>query len=152
MTDLSQCKEFLRSFNGAHDDWVDQIEKLEGLGKTVTEIISEDKIRERKMIKLKAMLGVFFIAIGISVLLWIGTKPEPIPAPDMKVCMIIIPHGHLKAGWKFFDPSERGNVSDLMRNGKAEMIELPNQTECTRYGVNQTPVTESGALAMWRRI
>jgi hypothetical protein len=29
MADLTRCKAFLRSFQGAHDDWADAIETLE---------------------------------------------------------------------------------------------------------------------------
>lgn len=31
MTDLTRCKEFLRSFNGAYDDWADEIERMRPL-------------------------------------------------------------------------------------------------------------------------
>ena len=39
MTDLTRCKEFLRSFNGAYDDCVKQIEKLENIRTMADDII-----------------------------------------------------------------------------------------------------------------
>lgn len=98
--------------------------------------------------------GIFFIWVAVTVLLWLGAQSEPVPAPkpEMPVCKIIIPHLYLQSGWKYWDPAEDGNIANLKRDGKAEITDLPGQVECTRYGVNETPVTTSSALAMWRKL
>lgn len=103
---------------------------------------------------IKAILTSIPAGVAIGILLSLGARSEPMPAPkpEMPVCKIIIPHLYLESGWKFWDPSQNGTISDLVRDGKAETVELPGQAECTRYGVNQTPVTTPSALAMWRRI
>ena len=101
---------------------------------------------------MRIVLGIVFIITGISVLLWLGANPQPVPKPGMPVCKIIIPYGYLQAGWKIRDPAEDGNIANLKAQGKAEITELPGQVECTRYGVNETPVTTPSALAMWRKL
>lgn len=99
---------------------------------------------------LKATLASIPLVAALGILLSLGTKSEPIP-PEMKLCKIIIPHLYLQSGWQYWDPAETGNIANLKNAGKAEITKLEGQVECTRYGVNQTPVTESSALAMWRK-
>lgn len=99
-----------------------------------------------------AMLFSVPLWLGIYFLFWLSSQSAPKPQPGTSVCKIIIPHAYLQSGWQIWDPAEDENVSNLKRGGKAEIVELPGQIECTLYAANQTPVTTPSALAMWRRI
>lgn len=102
----------------------------------------------------ETVAGVAIIALGLgyAASMVFQLKPvEPVAKLNMAVCKIIIPHGKIVEGWEFWDPADNGNISNLLRDGKAETVELPGLVECTVYGNNQTPVTTSSALAMWRR-
>lgn len=104
--------------------------------------------------KVETVAGVAIIAIGLGYIasLMFPLKPvEPVTKLNMAICEIIIPHGKIAEGWKFWDPAEDGNISNLLRDGKAEIDHLPGLVECTLYPDNQTPVTTSSALAMWRK-
>lgn len=109
------------------------------------------KIYAPNVLSILLVIIIFVFMSVISTLILLGASKQTMPTATMGVCKIIIPHGKIEEGWKFWDPAENGNISNLLRDGKAEIDSLPGLVECTVYGHNQTPVTTSSALAMWRR-
>lgn len=113
--------------------------------------MNEFKINITGEIVLVVLIMLLVLVTLYRIVFQIENKKELVPAPNMAVCKIIIPHGKIEEGWKFWDPADDGHVSNLLRDGKAEIDHLPGLVECTLYPDNQTPVTTSSALAMWRR-
>lgn len=97
-----------------------------------------------------AMLFSVPLWIGIWLLIYISQN-KVIPV-DTDIVKIIIPYDYLNAGWRFNDPADDMIINDLVQQGKAQTIDLPDQVEITHYAENETPTITKKTLRMWRKL
>jgi hypothetical protein len=100
----------------------------------------------------RIIIPLLFVAIGITTLLWIGTKPESVPVQEVVVCEITMPYLMLRDGWKIMGREDQPNVNALARVGKVEVKPVDSLVSCTHYEDHKTPVTSLYALKMWRAV
>jgi hypothetical protein len=80
----------------------------------------------------RIIIPLLFVVAGIAFLMWIGTKPEPVPVPDVTGCFgnLSIPKDPtdreiIDGRWKIMQDADKKYIATLVSKGKAKVIMRP---------------------------